>query len=239
MPQGLNGRIVTPRRTTTAAASTRRSAARPATAASSRRPSTTARRTTSTTRSDRSCTSPGRSANGTYASYEGIPITEGEVLERRAVHDNSNLHVASMGFWALMVVRDDSVEPCAPMPKRHRRGHQAEALRPHPEPRVEGAAAGQAGRQAHAVHGGKLARSATTSSARAASWPGAASTVTWRFAGAEPHTVTVANGPRGFSSRYTGQTCAAPTSYTPTVKGTYRLTCLVHPTPMGQTLKVE
>jgi hypothetical protein len=60
---------------------------------------------------------PGPIANGTYASYEGVPIHEGEVLERRAVHDNHNLHVASMGFWALMVVRDDSVGECAPMPK--------------------------------------------------------------------------------------------------------------------------
>ena len=29
--------------------------------------------------------------------------------------------------------------------------------------------------------------------------------ITWSFAGAEPHSVTVANGPRGFSSNYLGQ----------------------------------
>ena len=38
------------------------------------------------------------------------------MLHRLAVHDNHNLHVASMGFWALMVVPDDSVGECAPMP---------------------------------------------------------------------------------------------------------------------------
>src|SRR3712207_1880136 len=56
-------------------------------------------------------------ANGTYASLKGIPISEGEVLNRRAVHDNSNLHVASMGFWALWVVKDDSVQRCESIPK--------------------------------------------------------------------------------------------------------------------------
>ena len=62
--------------------------------------------------------------------------------------------------------------------------------------------------------------------------------VTWRFAGKEPHSVTVANGPRGFSSRYLGTT-AGTYSFTPTVKGTYKLTCLIHPTQMGQTLVVR
>ena len=61
--------------------------------------------------------------------------------------------------------------------------------------------------------------------------------ITWRFAGVEPHSVTVANGPRGFSSNYLGQIDGSY-SFTPTVAGTYRLTCLIHPTTMGQTLKV-
>ena len=55
--------------------------------------------------------------------------------------------------------------------------------------------------------------------------------------GSEPHSVTVANGPRGFSSNYLGQIDGSY-SFTPTVPGTYRLTCLIHPTTMGQTLKV-
>ena len=46
----------------------------------------------------------------------GVPIHEGEVLRRVAVHDNHNLHVASMGFWATWFVRDDSVERCGKLP---------------------------------------------------------------------------------------------------------------------------
>ncbi len=63
-------------------------------------------------------------------------------------------------------------------------------------------------------------------------------TVRWSFGGTLPHTVTVANGPRGFSSIYSGQT-NGQYAFTPTVKGTYRLVCLVHPVSMGQTLVVK
>ena len=63
-------------------------------------------------------------------------------------------------------------------------------------------------------------------------------TVTWRFGGRLPHSVTVANGPRGFSSVYWGRTNGTY-SVTPKVKGTYRLVCLVHPTTMAQTLQVK
>ena len=62
--------------------------------------------------------------------------------------------------------------------------------------------------------------------------------LTWRFTGVEPHSVTVANGPRGFSSNYLGNTTGTY-SFTPTVPGTYRLTCLIHPTTMAQTLVVK
>jgi plastocyanin len=62
--------------------------------------------------------------------------------------------------------------------------------------------------------------------------------VTWSFSGARPHSVTVANGPRGFSSVYLGKTRGDYT-VTPKVKGTYKLVCLIHPTTMAQTLEVK
>ena len=81
-------------------------------------------------------------------------------------------------------------------------------------------------------------RSATTSSGRSRITARVGETVTWSFDGQLPHSVTVANGPRGFSSIYWGQTSGSY-SVTPTVPGTYKLTCLVHPTRMAQTLEVE
>ena len=62
--------------------------------------------------------------------------------------------------------------------------------------------------------------------------------VSWRFGGRKGHTVTVANGPRGFSSKYAGRRFGRYT-VTPRVRGKYRLTCLVHPTSMSQDLEVK
>jgi hypothetical protein len=59
---------------------------------------------------------PGPIGTGAYATAEGIPIVKGEVLRRTAVHDDHNLHVASMGFWATWFVADDSVKRCGKMP---------------------------------------------------------------------------------------------------------------------------
>jgi plastocyanin len=180
---------------------------------------------------------PGPIANGTFASYEGVPIHEGEVLERRAVHDNHNLHVAAMGFWALMVVRDDSVKPCSPMPK-----DIVEVMKPKhydhtpPYDKVVPQLVHPGGRMTSFTGGELPVGDNFFKPMRVSSTVG--EQVTWRFAGTQPHSVTVANGPRGFSSRYLGQS-AGTYSFTPTVKGTYKLTCLIHPTQMGQTLVVR
>lgn len=180
---------------------------------------------------------PGPIANGTFASYDGIPIAEGEVLQRRAVHDNHNLHVASMGFWALMVVRDESVKRCDPMPR-----DVTEVMKPR---RWDKTPPWDAVVPQLVNPGGRLTRFAGGELPVGDNFfrPGrllarAGEQVTWRFTGSEPHSVTVANGPRGFSSRYLGR-AEGTYSYTPRVKGTYRLTCLIHPTQMGQTLEVR
>jgi hypothetical protein len=180
---------------------------------------------------------PGPIGTGAYASPRGIPIVEGEVLRRAAFHDAQNLHVAAMGFWVAAMVEDDSVTRCGPLP-----ADITELNRPRRFDRTPN----------HALVVPQLARP------RGAFRPFDGSplivtdglfsppkitatvgqTVTWRFDGTAPHSVTVANGPRGFSSVYWGQRRGS-FSYTPQVPGTYRLTCLVHPTTMGQTLEVR
>ena len=59
---------------------------------------------------------PGPIANGTFRSAQGIPVSAGEVLERVALHDNATLHVAAMGFWVLLLAKDDAVTGCQPLP---------------------------------------------------------------------------------------------------------------------------
>jgi hypothetical protein len=180
---------------------------------------------------------PGPIGNGSYATAKGIPIVEGEVLRRAAVHDNHNLHVAAMGFWIAMFVPDDSVQRCGPLPddiieinrpRRFDRTPNHDLVVPQLR-RPSGAFRPFDG--APLSIGDNFFRPQKITAA-------VGQTVTWRFDGTLPHTVTVANGPRGFSSVYWGRT-GGTYSVTPQVPGTYRLTCLVHPTSMAQTLEVK
>ena len=200
---------------------------------------------------------PGPIGTGSYATQKGIPVVKGEVLEREAVHDNSNLHVQSMGFWYVYLVKDPSVERCGPIPDDVIETNKPARYDPTPN---YGLAVPQLYEPGNAIPllfgsslvlGGPLLRP-TAASARAAGPlevgdlffnPGSVSarvgeTVTWRFRSSQPHSVTVANGPRGFSSRYLGYT-RGRYSFVPRVPGKYRLTCLIHPTSMGQTLVVK
>jgi hypothetical protein len=181
---------------------------------------------------------PGPIANGTFRTAQGVPITSGEVLHRRAVHDNANLHVASMGFWVLWFVPDESVRPCGPMPDDLR-----EVTRPARYDRTPNFGlrvpqlAPPRARAFRPFTGGELmVDDANFRRGRITSRVGRP--ITWRIQGSLPHTVTVANGPIGFSSLYSGVANGTYT-FTPPRRGTYRLTCLIHPTRMGQTLVVK
>jgi plastocyanin len=180
---------------------------------------------------------PGPIGTGAYATAKGIPIGQGEVLRRTAVHDNHNLHVAAMGFWATWFVQDDTVKRCGRTPN-----DIAEINRPARFDRTP----------SHDLVVPQLARPRGAFAAfdgnplaigddffqpdRVTAKVG--QPVTWNFGGTRPHSVTVANGPRGFSSIYWGRTRGSYT-VTPTVRGTYKLVCLVHPTTMAQTLVVR
>ena len=180
---------------------------------------------------------PGPIATGSYGTVKGIPIVKGEVLQRVAVHDNENLHVAAMGFFAAYVVKDDSVKRCDKMPtditelnrpKKFDRSPNHELVVPQlTKPR--GMFTAWDGNPM-AVGDDWFRPSKITAKAGLP--------ITWRFSGNKGHSVTVANGPRGFSSHYNGRRSGTYT-VTPKVKGTYRLTCLVHPTSMSQTLEVK
>jgi plastocyanin len=64
----------------------------------------------------------------------------------------------------------------------------------------------------------------------------AGATLTWRFQGDSLHNITLANGPRGFSSPNLsgGRTYAKKLS----VPGTYKIFCGLHPVDMTATVKV-
>jgi hypothetical protein len=180
---------------------------------------------------------PGPIGTGAYGSVTGIPVREGEQFSRAAVHDNENLHVASMGFWIFLMVRDDSVGDCDPMPSDVRELNRPKRFDRTPNhglvvPQLfkpDGAFSTFSGDPLSV--GDRFFRPDRVRS-------NVGETVRWSFTGNEPHSVTVANGPRGFSSLYTGER-GGGYEFTPTVPGTYRLTCLIHPTTMGQDLVVR
>jgi plastocyanin len=180
---------------------------------------------------------PGPVGNGAYGSMEGIPFRKGEVFGRRAVHDNSNLHVAAMGFWVLNVIPDNSVDRCEPLPKDITQLGKPRSFTRRPNYGLDVPQLYKPRGVFRAFTGGPLIVGDQFYPSKV-SVP-AGQVVTWRFSGRRAHSVTVANGPRGFSSLYTGLPRGFSYSYRPRVRGTYRLTCLIHPTTMGQTLRVK
>jgi plastocyanin len=180
---------------------------------------------------------PGPIGNGSYASPTGIPIVKGEVLRRVAVHDNHNLHVASMGFWATWWVQDDSVKRCGKIPDDFVEINRPERFDRTPNYDLVVPQLARPGGAFTAFDGNPL-QVGDDFFAPGKVTANVGETVSWNFAGQKPHSVTVANGPRGFSSVYWGRTRGSY-SFTPTVKGTYKLVCLVHPTTMAQTLEVK
>jgi hypothetical protein len=180
---------------------------------------------------------PGPVGTGAYATAKGIPIAEGEVLRRTAVHDNHNLHVASMGFWATWFIEDDSVKRCGKMPNDVVEINRPKRFDRTPDYDLEVPQLAKPRGAFSAFDGNPLdVGDDFFRPGRVTAKVG--ETVTWSFGGDRPHSVTVANGPRGFSSVYWGRT-SGTYSVTPKVKGTYKLVCLVHPTSMAQTLKVR
>ena len=136
---------------------------------------------------------PGPIGTGAYATAKGIPIVKGEVLRRTAVHDDHNLHVASMGFWATWFVKDDSVKQCGKLPKdiveinkpkRYDRTPNHELKVPQLSKPV-GAFTAFDG-NALTVGDDFFRPGRITSKV--------GQPITWRFSGTKPHSVTVANG---------------------------------------------
>ena len=180
---------------------------------------------------------PGPIATGAFGTLTGIPVAKGEVLSRAAVHDNSNLHVASMGFWVLFMAADDSVDRCERVPKDVVELAKPKRYDKTPNHALVVPQLFKPKGAFRAFSGGPLAvKDDFFAPRRLRAKVG--QEISWSFQGDRRHSVTVANGPRGFSSVYWGQS-RGTFKVRPKVRGTYRLTCLVHPTTMGQTLVVR
>ena len=181
-----------------------------------------------------------------FASGSGVPLAAGERVVLQSRYDASLPHTRVMGIMILFFAPDSSVTArCSPAPADlaelpaptgrkapprftvpivgRRRGRAVNIDAP-PGRRV---ALGRRG----TIRVGDLFFRRPNVSVRAGT------TLTWRFGGESLHNVTLANGPRGFSSPNLskGRTYSKRLS----VPGTYQLFCGLHPVDMTATVKVK
>lgn len=192
---------------------------------------------------------PGPISMQTYESEQGIPLAAGEQLRLDSVYDAELPHTRVMGIMFAGFVPDSRVtQRCSPLPDKTRI-YWAQSRGRKRMPRVTvpitGIPAGA--RRARAIDRPPgatvlLRRPATVDVAGFAFRPSnvavrRGTTLRWRFFDDELHNVTLANGPRGFSSdNLDGQREFA---YRFTAPGTYRLFCTLHPVTMAATVRVR
>jgi hypothetical protein len=180
-----------------------------------------------------------------FNSAAGIPLAAGERVVLRSDYDAARPHTRVMGIMIAYMAPDPSVTsrcgarpsdlaelpspsgrrsaPRFKVPIVGRRGGRAVNIKAPPGRRV------RLGRRGTIDVGDLFFRRANVTVP-------AGGTLTWRFEGDTIHNITLANGPRGFSSPNLsqGRTYRKKLS----VPGTYQLFCGLHPVDMTATVKV-
>jgi plastocyanin len=180
---------------------------------------------------------PGPIAMSALQTPTGIPLAKGSQIRLDATYDATRPHTRVMGIDIAYVAPDASVtDPCAPLPPDIT---SWQTTTPHrtASPRFVVPISPPQGRTrtlrgTRATIGVRDNRFTVPKAVVAAG-----TTLTWRFKGLQLHNVTVADGPRGFSSANLdgGRTYRAKL----TVPGTYKLYCGLHPMAMTETVKVR
>jgi hypothetical protein len=181
-----------------------------------------------------------------FNSAKGIPLAAGERVVLESRYDASQPHTRVMGIMIVYLAPDASVtagcgarpDDMAELPRPAgrkkpprfrvpivgRRGGRAVNIKAPPGRRV------RLGRRGTIDVGDLFFRRANVSVP-------AGARLTWRFEGSSLHNITLANGPRGFSSPNLSQ----GRTYTKklSVPGTYQIFCGLHPVDMTATVKVR
>jgi len=167
-------------------------------------------------------------------SPSGIPVSKGDQLELTAAYDNGLPHTRVMSILMAYLVPGE-VDGCQDLPDDLERQDVPDIYRkPYPRFRVPLMAPPTGAFKP--LGSGINVSDYFFSKRRVVVQRG--TEVTWRFETSLPsgHDVSVASGPRGFSSPWIQK---GEYSYTPTKPGLYKLYCTLHPGRMSQELKVE
>ena len=184
-----------------------------------------------------------------FTSAAGMPVRQGERLRLDADYDGELMHTRVMGIFILFLAPDaaaPATRSCAP-PADLRNWTTSERGRKKP-PRFTVPLIGLDGKgKAREIKAPRGARRKLRNGAQIGVGDSfftrpnvsvaAGSTLKWKFNGKLLHNVTVADGPRGFSSAHLdqGRTYKAKLS----APGTYKLFCALHPVQMTETIKVR
>ena len=188
---------------------------------------------------------PGPSHMSGFNSATGIPLAAGERVVLESNYDARLPHTRVMGIMVAFMAPDASVtEPCGARPSDLTQ-LPAPAGRGKPPPftvPIVGRRGGKAvnidappGRRVRLGRRGTIEVGDLFFRRPNVQIP-AGGTLTWRFDGDTLHNVTLANGPRGFSSPNLSQ--GRVYSKKLRVPGTYQLFCGLHPVDMTATIKV-
>ncbi len=190
---------------------------------------------------------PGPIAMSALRSASGIPVAAGEKLRLSSIYDNTRLHTRVMGIMVVFLTPDPTVTaPCGPIPadaaeiqttRKHRtatprftvpltgldsRGRAIKIRRPSGKTRkLRSGSTITVGDQYFKAANVKVRRGAT---------------LRWKFASSALHNVTVASGPRGFSSDNLDGGRVYRKKLT--ARGTYKIFCALHPVTMTATVTV-
>lgn len=190
---------------------------------------------------------PGPLRMGAFVSPAGMPVTSGQELRITASYDNELPHTRAMGILLVYIAPDEGVrDGCAPPPS------DVQALDVPPPgrstpPRIEvpltEMTSSGGTRDITRPPGRTLRRrsGATVSALDLFFRPvnlvvPAGATLRWSFPSETLHNVTLANGPRGFSSPNLSRGRVFEHRFT--ARGTYRLFCTLHPIQMTGTVTV-
>lgn len=184
-----------------------------------------------------------------FTSAQGMPVRQGERLRLDADYDGELLHTRVMGIMVLFLAPDQAApatHSCAP-PGDLRNWTTSERGRVKP-PKFSVPLIGLDGKgKAREIAAPPGARKSLRSGSQIAVGDNfftrknisvaAGSTLKWKFNGQFLHNVTVADGPRGFSSVHLDKNREYKAKLrTP---GTYKLFCALHPVQMTETIKVR
>jgi plastocyanin len=165
-------------------------------------------------------------------SPSGIPVNAGDQLELTAAYDNGLPHTRVMSIMMAYLAPGDA-DPCAAPPDDLVTQDVPKSYR-EPYPRFKVPLMAPPSGAFKPLGNGIGVSDYFFSKRRVVVESG--TPVTWRFDAVRQHDVSVASGPRGFSSEWIQN---GEYTYTPRKRGLYSLYCTLHPGRMSQELKVK